>query len=225
MQQLRPLVAEALGTFALIFIGAGSVITSVAGGGIGLLGVAVAHGLVLAVAVTATMNISGGHINPAVSIGLLIAGKIDAVKAGSYIVAQLVGAVIGAVALNAVMPSMATQVAALGVPQLGPTITTGTGIAVEVILTFLLMSAVMGTAVSSEAPRVGGFAIGLTITFCILVGGPLTGAAMNPARAFGPALVGGHWVRHEVFWIGPIVGAALAALLWRYLLLPKEASD
>jgi glycerol uptake facilitator-like aquaporin len=99
----------------------------------------------------------------------------------------------------------------------------GQAIGLELILTFFLMSAVYGTAVSADAPRVGGFGIGLVLLFDILVGGPLTGAAMNPARAFGPAVASGEWVGHGIYWVGPIAGALLAALLWEYFLIPRGA--
>ena len=104
-----------------------------------------------------------------------------------------------------------------GTPQLGPSVTLGTGIAIEALLTFFLVSAVFGTCVNPEAPKVGGFGIGLVLVFDILVGGPLTGAAMNPARAFGPALVANQWVAQGVYWVGPIVGGLVAALVWEYV--------
>ena len=96
------------------------------------------------------------------------------------------------------------------------------GLVVEAILTFFLVSAVFGTVVNPEAPKVGGFGVGLVLLFDILVGGPLTGAAVNPARAFGPALVAGQWVAHVVYWVGPILGGVAAALLWEHVLLPKR---
>jgi aquaporin Z len=111
--------------------------------------------------------------------------------------------------------------ALLGVPVIASSVSLGQAIGIELVLTFFLVSAVFGTAVSPDAPRVGGFGIGLVLLFDILVGGPLTGAAMNPARAFGPALVAGTWVGQLVYWIGPIVGGILAALLWEYVLLPR----
>jgi MIP family channel proteins len=219
----RRLTAEALGTFGLVFIGAAVVVVN--GGfpnsGIGLLGIALAHAVVLSVMVTATMTISGGHLNPAVTAGLLVARRIDAGSAAAYIVAQLVAAVIGAVLVKLLLPPHAVRAALLGVPVIASSVSLGQAIGIEVVLTFFLVSAVFGTAVSPDAPRVGGFGIGLVLLFDILVGGPLTGAAMNPARAFGPALVAGAWVGQLVYWIGPIVGGILAALLWEYVLLPR----
>jgi MIP family channel proteins len=219
----RRLVAEALGTFGLVFVGAAVVVVN--GGfpnsGIGLLGISLAHAVVLSVMITATMTISGGHLNPAITIGLLATRRINPVTAAGYIVAQLVAAVIAAYLVKALLPVGAVRNAMVGVPVIASSMSLGQAIGLELILTFFLMSAVFGTAVSPDAPRVGGFGIGLVLLFDILVGGPLTGAAMNPARAFGPAVVSGEWVGHIVYWVGPIVGALLAALLWEYVLLPR----
>ena len=219
----RRLAAEALGTFALVFVGAAVVVVN--GGfpnsGIGLLGIALAHAVVLAVFVTATMTISGGHLNPAVTIGLLATRRIDPVSSLAYIVTQLAAACAAAALVKALLPAAAVRTALLGTPVIASTVTLGQAIGIELVLTFFLMSAVFGTAVSPDAPRVAGFGIGLVLLFDILVVGPLTGAAMNPARAFGPALVAGHWLGHIVYWVGPVLGALLAALLWQYLLLPK----
>lgn len=221
----RRLVAEALGTFAFVFVGAAVVVVN--GGfpnhGIGLLGISLAHAIALSVMVTATMAISGGHLNPAVTIGLLVTRRIDLVSAGAYIATQLAAAGAAALVVKLLLPATASRAALLGVPVIASSVTLGQAIGIELILTFFLMSAVFGTAVSPEAPRVGGFGIGLVLLFDILVGGPLTGAAMNPARAFGPALVAGHWLGHVVYWVGPILGAVFASLLWQYVLLPRAA--
>ena len=221
----RRLTAEALGTFGLVFIGAAVVVVN--GGfpnsGIGLLGIALAHAVVLSVMITATMTISGGHLNPAVTVGLLATRRIDPVSAAGYIAVQLVAAVVAAFLVRALLPEHAVKAAMLGVPVIASSVTLGQAIGIELVLTFFLVSAVFGTAVSPDAPRVGGFGIGLVLLFDILVGGPLTGAAMNPARAFGPAVVAGAWVGQLVYWIGPILGGLLAALLWEYVLLPRTA--
>jgi len=220
----RRLTAEALGTFGLVFVGAAVVVVN--GGfpnsGIGLLGIALAHAVVLSVMISATMTISGGHLNPAVTIGLLVGRRIDAASAVAYIITQLAAAVVAALLVKMLFPASAVRNAVLGVPVIASSVTLGQAIGLEAVLTFFLMTAVYGTAVSPDAPRVAGFGIGLVLLFDILVGGPLTGAAMNPARAFGPALVAGAWVGHLVYWIGPIVGAILATLLWEYVLLPAR---
>lgn len=219
----RRLTAEALGTFGLVFVGAAVVVVN--GGfpnsGIGLLGIALAHAIVLSVMVTATMTISGGHLNPAVTLGLLVTRRIDPAPAAAYIVSQLVAAVVAAFLVKLLFPPNAVRDAMLGVPVIASSVSLGQAIGLEAVLTFFLMSAVYGTAVSPDAPRVAGFGIGLVLLFDILVGGPLTGAAMNPARAFGPALVSGQWLGHVAYWIGPILGAIVAALLWEYVLLPR----
>lgn len=219
----RRLTAEALGTFGLVFVGAAVVVVN--GGfpnsGIGLLGIALAHAVVLSVMITATMTISGGHLNPAVTLGLLAARRIDAASAAAYIATQLAAACVAAFLVKLLLPGAPVRNTMLGVPVIASSISLQQAIGLELILTFFLVSAVFGTVVSPDAPRVAGFGIGLVLLFDILVGGPLTGAAMNPARAFGPAVVSGEWVGHLVYWIGPIAGGLLAALLWEYLLLPR----
>jgi MIP family channel proteins len=227
----RPCLAELIGTFALVFIGAGvvcadSFLVNVqrASGGIGLLGIALAHGLVLAIIVSATGHISGGHINPAVTAGFLVTGRITRTLGILYILSQLVGAILASLLLRAIFPADAWQPATLGTPALGMAISYWDGVLLEFILTFFLVFTVFAVAVDERAPKsIYGFAIGLVLTFDILAGGPLTGAAMNPARAFGPALVSGSWNDHLVYWIGPLLGGMAAALLYNYALLENKA--
>ncbi len=220
---VRRLSAEFIGTFALIFIGGGAIVVDAAkAGALGLLGIALAHAVVLGVMVTAFMNISGGHHNPAVTFALWMASKIDLARAAFYIVAQLAGAAVAALAIRGLLPSLAGEVTSYGVPRIAGDVTLTKAILIEAVLTFFLVSAVFGTAVSKDAPKVGGFGIGLVLLFDILVGGPLTGAAMNPARAFGPALVGNDWHGHAAYWIGPLLGAAVAAIIWAKILLPAQ---
>jgi aquaporin Z len=219
---IRPLAAEFLGTSAFVFIGAGSVVVDAATGGeLGVLGVALAHALAFSVMVTATMNISGGHLNPAVTFGVWLARKIDGKLAGLYVVTQLAAGVLAVLLVRLLLPGMAGGVSGYGVPRISGLITDTQAVLIEAVLTLFLVSAVFGTAVSKEAPRVGGFGIGLVLLFDILVGGPLTGAAMNPARAFGPALVGGQWTGHIIYWIGPLLGAAVAGVVWKWM-MPRE---
>jgi aquaporin TIP len=220
---LRRSLAEGVGTFALVFIGVGSVASAYyPDAKYGVLGVAIAHAVVLSVMITATMAISGGHLNPAVSIGLFVARRTNASTTGSYIVAQLVGAVLAALAARSLYPISVMHASMNGTPTIANSLQLGQAVAIEAILTFFLVSAVFGTCVNTEAPKVGGFGVGLVLLFDILVGGPLTGAAVNPARAFGPALVAGQWVAHAVYWVGPILGGVTAALLWEHVLLPKR---
>lgn len=213
------LIAEALGTFLFFFVGAGSVVlgdylAANGGSGPGLLGVALAHGLALAVLVSALGPVSGGHFNPAVTLGVWLMGKITPTKAALYVVAQLVGGLAAGLALKAVFAD-AWQPSNIGTPALGAGITPALGIGIEAVLTALLMLTVIGTAVDPRAPKIGGLAIGLAVAADILVGGPLTGAAMNPARWFGPAVAAGAYADWYVWWIGPAIGAAVAALIYR----------
>lgn len=220
---LRPLVAEFVGVFFLVFIGAGAIVANTyRDGSVGLLGIAVAHGLALAIAVSATMHVSGGHINPAVTLGLWSVGRVEAKTAGLYILAQILGAVAAAFAVKGLFPEAAGAAAQYGVPQLAGDVSLVQGTVIEAVLTFFLAFAVMGTAVDPAAPKVGGFAIGLVLTFDILAGGNLTGAAMNPARAFGPALAAGNWIGHVAYWVGPILGAIAAAQLYQRVLLRRD---
>jgi MIP family channel proteins len=220
---LRPLVAEFIGVFILVFIGGGAIIVNTyRAGSVGLLGIAVAHGLALGLAVTAALASSGGHINPAITVGLWSIGRIDLRKAALYVVAQLAGAVLAALVLKLAFPGGAGEVAQYGALTIASETTMGQAMIIEGVLTFFLALSVMGTVVDPAAPRLGGWGVGLTLLFCILAGGPLTGAALNPARAFGPALVAGFWTGHLAYWIGPIVGAVVAMQVYERVLLKKD---
>ena len=223
-RMLRAPAAEFIGTLLFVLVGAGSSIVN-QGGAAGL-AIALTHGIGLAVIVTIMMPISGGHINPAVSFGLWLGKQIDAVTLGKYVGAQLLGAIVAALLLKATFPASAVRMTSLGTPQVSGSMTVLGAIALEALFTFFLVSAVYGTCVSPQAQRVGGFAIGLVVLVCALGGGgALTGAVMNPARAFGPALAAMDWHAQAVYWIGPLIGAAAAAGLWRYLLLPPGTTD
>ena len=213
---LRPLTAEFIGTLLFVFLGAGSIVMTAATGGTpGPLGIALAHGVGMAIIVSATMSMSGGHMNPAVTFAIALAGKIDWRRAGAYVVAQLVGALLGAGLVKALLPAGAVNATLAGTPQLGGSVTFAQGIWIEAVLTFFLVSAVFGTAVAPDAPKIGGFGIGLAIFVDALVGGNLTGAMMNPARALGPAIVAHDMHAQAVYWIGPLLGAAAAGWVWR----------
>jgi MIP family channel proteins len=226
MSHPRTLIAEFLGTFFLCFAGIAAILcnTSVVGANVGLIGIALAHGLALSVAVNAFGGVSGAHFNPAVTIGMLATGRIRPPAAGGYILAQLAAATAAAAFCRAVFPPGAVAEANLGIPLPAAWATTGTVIAVEIVLTFLLMTAIFGTAVDErgQVVKIGGFGIGLTVTFDILAGGPITGASMNPARSFGPALVQGYWSWHALYWIAPIIGAVAAALVYQHLILERK---
>jgi len=215
----KAMVAEFIGTFALVFVGVGAIAVSAAGKpGPDLVAVALAHGFTIAVMASATSAISGGHLNPAVTIGALVGGKIGLLGAASYWVAQLLGAIAGALMIKLVVPADQLSHVGLGTPApsgVGPAEAFG----MEAVLTFFLMFVIFGTAIDARAPKVGALFIGLTVTLDILVGGPLTGAAMNPARFLGPALVGATQPQHTwIYLLGPALGAVLAALVWRYVL-------
>lgn len=213
-------VAEFIGTFTLIFIGVGAIHNAAdPTAGVGLLGVALAHGLAIAVMVSATGGISGGHLNPAVTFGVLVGGKIKPADAILYWISQLAGGTAAALLLLAIYGADGRDIVAKGTPDLGAGVSVGSGILVELVLTFFLVFVVYGTAVDARAPKIGGLAIGLTIALDILFGGPLTGGSMNPARTFGPALASGHWNNHLVYWIGPMAGGGLAGLIYGRFLI------
>jgi MIP family channel proteins len=212
--------AEFVGTFTLIFIGIGAIANnSSPAAGVGLLGVALAHGLAIAVMVSATGAISGGQLNPAVTFGLFIGGQMDVKKTIAYWIAQLAGATAAALLCGHLL-GISKVVG--GTPDVGTGVSTGQAIVIEAVLTFFLVFVVYGSAVDVRAPKIGGLAIGLTVALDILFGGPLTGAAMNPARTFGPALASGHWNNHIVYWVGPLIGGALAGLIYGRFLIKQS---
>ncbi|MEW6060174.1 MAG: aquaporin [Actinomycetota bacterium] len=217
-------VAELVGTFALVFVAAGSLI--VAGqSGSGLVGEALAYGSVVAVMASVTARTSGGHLNPAVTVGLWVAGRIGTLRAVAYGAAQLVGGALGALLLRLVVPEVVWRAARLGTPLLAPRVGAGKGIVIEAALTFFLVFAVFGTAVDDRAPpNAFGPAVGLVLAFAVLVAGPLTGASVNPARAFGPGLVSGTWANWWIYWVGPTVGAVIASVLYWGVFLRERAT-
>ncbi len=203
--------------FALVFAGAGSIVLAAGNVNIGLLEIALAHGLAIALLISALGHISGGHFNPAVTAGFWVTRRISTTLAIGYVLAQLVGGILGAVALTLLFPEGLREAANLGTPALGPGIDFGKAVGIEIILTFFLVLVIFGTAVDRRSANLGGLAIGLTITMDILAAGPLTGAVMNPARALGPALLTGTWDDQLVWWIGPVIGGVIAAMLYHYL--------
>lgn len=223
---LRACLAEGIGAFGLTFFGAGAIIMNAhTNGGLGLLGIAAAHAVFLAIAVSATMNISGGHLNPAVTIAMAVLRRINVVTAITYVVTQLLFAALAGFALKALMPAAAVAAANLGTPLLADGVSPTQGVVIEAILTFFLGVAIWGTAVHPKAPKIGGFGIGLVLLFDILAFGPLTGASMNPSRTFGPAIAGGYWANHLVYWIGPVLGMITAGALFDYFLGAKDTPD
>jgi MIP family channel proteins len=222
-------VAEFIGTFALIFFGAGSICADrylqASGGSLGLLGIALAHGLAIAIMVSALGHISGGHFNPAVSIGFWVTKRIGTVEVFLYWAAQILGGIAAAFVLRAFIPEETWRAVALGTPELVRDFSRLSAMILEAVATFFLVFVVFATAVDERGAfrAIAGFGIGLTITLGILVIGPLTGAALNPARAFGPALASNHWTNWGVYWIGPLAGGFVAGLLYDTLYLKKSA--
>jgi MIP family channel proteins len=226
----QKLVAEFVGTFALVFFGVGAIsadqfLRSSTNGqaGFGLLGIALAQGLTIAIMVTALGHISGGHFNPAVTIGFWVTRKLSTFDTLAYWVAQVAGAVAAASLLRR-LPFDAWGTVQLGTPDLASGIGRTTGMVFEAVMTFFLVFVVFATAVDTRGAfdKVAGFAIGLTVTLGVLLGGPFTGAALNPARAFGPALISNHWTNHAIYWIGPLAGGVVAGWLYDMLFLGKD---
>ena len=214
-------LAELIGTFMLIFFGAGAILQQNATQAVGITGIAVAHGLAILVGIYAFGHISGGHFNPCVTFGAAVIRRISWGEAISYWIAQLAGASLAAWLLSLAYPSGAADVH-LGAPSLGPSISPMLGMVYEAVMAFMLAIVIMGTAIDPRAPKgFAGLAIGLTLTANILVGGSLTGASFNPARAFGPALIAGYWQDHWIYWVGPMLGAAVAAVLYDRFFLSR----
>lgn len=204
------LLSEFIGTFALVFIGAG---TGALGAG-GLVGVALAHGLVLLVFIYAYGPISGTNINPAVTFGLALAGVINWSQAVLFWIAQFLGGIFAALLLIVVLGGTESG---LGATVLAAGVTPLQGIILEAILTFFLVNSVFFTAVTGKNTNLAGLAIGLTLAFCILMGGPLTGASLNPARTLGPALFSNTLNLFWIYLVGTFLGAALAAGVFKVL--------
>jgi aquaporin Z len=219
---IRHFTAEFIGIFALVFVGSGAIMMARhTNSATPLILAATAHGLILAVMVTATMRISG-HLNPAVTIGFLVTRRIEPMMAAIYICAQVLGAIAAAYALKATVPAELFAAARGGGQSISLDVTAAQGFFLELIATFFLTFVVFGTAVDPSAPKVGGFAIGLTVAADILAIGPLTGASMNPARSLGPAVATGVFEGQVVYWTGPFVGAMLAAAIYDALFLRRS---
>lgn len=198
--------------------------TSASPSGANLVAIALAHGLAIAIMIAAAGHISGGLFNPALTIGLAITGRMTPQRTGIYLGAQFAGAVVAALALRTIFKPSQYDPVELGTPAVGFNYEVGAALLAEVIITFFLMLVVYGAAVDKRGANiVAPLLIGLTITAGIFAMGDVSGAAMNPARWFGPALVQGYWTDGWIYIVGPVVGAALAALLYSYFLLDRTA--
>jgi aquaporin Z len=216
----RRSLAEGIGTFGFVFLGCASAVSNLfPSARYDTVGIALVHAAALGLFVSATLGVSGGHLNPAVTLGLLSTKRIDGRSAGAYIAAQLLGAVLAVVVVKIAFPAGVMRTSTLGTPAVATNLTFVQALIFEAVGTFILMSAVYGPIVAPERPRLGGFGIGVALLAIVLVMGPLTGGAVNPARAFGPALVSGTWVGQAIWWIGPIVGSVVAAQVWERGLL------
>ncbi|HEX2723417.1 MAG TPA: aquaporin [Gemmatimonadaceae bacterium] len=218
----RHFIAEFIGTFALVFVGGASImIAKDTNSPAGLIGIALAHGLILAVMVSALMRISG-HFNPAVTIGFIAARRIETSMAGVYILGQLIGGIAGAYLLKFTFPFVLFEATRGGGQAVALQVSGTQAFLLEAVATFFLVLVVFGTAVDPKAPKVGGLAIGFVVAADILAIGPLTGASMNPARSFGPAVASGVFEAQFIYWLAPIAGAITAAVLYEYLFLRRE---
>lgn len=218
----RALVIEFLGPFALTFIGAGAIIMTQ---GQDVVAIALAHGLAIGLLAMAAGHISGGHYNPAVTIAMFFTRRIDASRAVSYIMVQLAGALAGAGLLTLCYRDLERNAVNLGVPAVGANFSAGNAFVMEMVLTFFLVLVIFGTAVDTRTPKViSGLCIGLTITMDILAGGAVSGAAVNPARWFGTAVVQQEWSDLWVWWAGPVIGAVVAAVLYNDIILGGNSS-
>ncbi|MEM3506176.1 MAG: MIP family channel protein [Candidatus Bathyarchaeia archaeon] len=223
-------LAELIGTYALVFFGPLSVtiyavvlgITQPYYFGPGLFAIGTSFGAIVAIMIYALGHISGTHINPAVTISLLAIKKIDVKDAVAYIIMQLIGAALAGFTHAAILPQGKAVSFGLTLPGDAIGKSEVAAVVVEIILTFFLLFTIMGAAVDKRAPPgFAGLIIGAVVALDIYVGGPLTGASMNPARTFGPAIASGNWTAHWVYWVGPIVGGLIATLIYEYLLTEK----
>ncbi len=224
---LKKCLAESFGTFILCFLGAGAVLTDALYGGLGYLGIALANGLALSVAISATLNVSGAHINPAVTFLMFVLGRIDGRCAVAYVVFQLIAASFSATLLCLIFEGTSGGMEVLSATGVGATVpgegvTAIAAVLTEIVVTGILVFTIFGTVVDSRAQKIGGFGIGLVVVAIILVCGPISGASMNPARSFGSALVGGVWTSHWIYWVGPGVGALATGLFYHRVILLSE---
>ena len=228
MTTFRPCLAEFVGTFYLCFPGIAAILaTKAMEPGAALIAIALAHGLGLTLAVSNFGGISGAHVNPAVTCGFVVTRRITPSLAGAYIVAQLLGATTAAGICRVIFPADVVAAQHLGLPLPASWASTGVVLLTEFVLTYLLMTSVFGTAVDERGRnvKIGGFGIGLTVAFDILAGGAVTGASMNLARSFGPALELMDWQWHWAYWLAPVAGACVAALVYEHALLRPMSQE
>jgi aquaporin TIP len=215
------LIVEFLGPFALVFAGVTAIVATQADN---LVAIAFAHGLAIGLFVAAAGHISGGVYNPALAAGLWVTKRLDSTRAVAYIIAELAGATAAAALVKACFPDSMSDAVNLGVPRVGQGFSTTNALIIEIITTFFLMFVVFGVAIDgrSGGRAIAGLAIGLTITMDIFGAGAVSGAAMNPSRWFGPAVIQSDYSDFWIWWVGPIAGAVAAALLYNFVLLGEQ---
>jgi glycerol uptake facilitator protein len=228
----QKLAAEFVGTFAFIFIASGSMcadqyLAAAGKPGIGLLGIALAQGLAFAAVVTSLGHISGGHFNPAITVALWVTKRTGTIQAILYWIAQLVGSMAAAYLIKMLISDSVWRPVLLGTPTLATDFTRTSAMALEAVMTFLLVVVFFATAVDANTglSKIAGLALGLTITADVLAGGPFSGAAINPVRAFGPALAARAWQNHGVYWAGPLIGGFLAGFIYDQLFLRDQPAS
>jgi MIP family channel proteins len=225
----KALLAEFIATMIFVFMGTGLLVSfnkdKTEGGdlGAGLVSISLGFGVALSTMIYTVANISGGHLNPAVTIGLLLIKQIELFKAIGYVACQLGGGIVGTALMHGVMPDNISELTYMGATTLQKGVSPQEGCALEVCLTFILVFTVCATAeLSGDLQNMGRFAplaIGYAVLVDHMIGVPFTGASMNPARSFGPAVVSGHWDNHWIYWVGPIVGGIIAAVVYNHLFI------
>jgi MIP family channel proteins len=227
----RKLLAEVVGTFAIVFIAAGSVcaqeyLRAAGTGGGGLTAQALAYGLVTAVMMAALSQVSGGHFNPAITIGFWVTKRLGTLQSIFYCVAQLLGAAAAAYLLAALLPEPTWRPVALGSTSLASDFTRMQGMLIEGVATFFLVFVFFACAAENSASlrKWGALAVGMAISMDVFLAQPFTGASMNPARTFGPALAAHHWINHGVYWIGPLFGGVIGAVVYDRLFAEEHPS-
>jgi MIP family channel proteins len=227
----QKLFAEFIGTFTLVFIGAGAICADQylrmnGQVNVGLLAIAIANGLAMAIMVSAIGHISGGHLNPAITIGFWVTRRLGTFQTLLYWIAQILGALAASFLLLTIIPESVWRPVALGTPDLAPLtdFTRMHAMILEAVLTFFLVFVYFATIVDLRgvANRLAGFVVGLAITVGTIAAYPFTGAAMNPVRTFGPALATRHWSNHGVYWVGPLFGGVLAGVIYDRLFLRDQ---
>ena len=227
MNAYKKYMAEFVGTFALVFIAAGSVcadfyLRQAGGQGLGLLGISIAFGIVVIAVIYATSYVSGSHVNPAVTVSFWITKRMEPNTAIMYIISQIAGASLAGLALKTLFPDAAKTVY-LGTCVLAPGVSIARGVLMEFIISFLLIFTIYGTLVDKRASAgFAGIAVGLVVLFGAMIGGTISGGAMNPARVFGPALASGQFTHHFVWWLGPILGGIAAGLVYDKIFAEKR---